>query len=385
MRRNSAYIDSEKVSPSLSVATGIHDLHDNHQWVSDNKWPLVKKYVSCQESTTSVTEGQSINFVITTEGFDDGHTLYYTINTISGPAMNSDDFSGDPISGSFTLTSNTYTLTFTLAAEIFPGDAESNVFKVEIRSGSTGGTIQMESANVTVTDAIAYGEDIRSAFWEMSNRFLNSQTYMGNTSDYNGPYDVSEVQQDYSGSVRIYVGHKCTASTTYYNDTPVAAVVRTNSSGVIQNNWIFHSSSGGSGSSWQTMQGWINGSSAKLDTYLTPSTASTYSYYSIYYGANTTRWTWNTSTGSSYTGAAGGISSSTTSYPVGNAQINQVGANYYAYVECSGRTRWTTVFMRSPVITITGGDKIFIVHALTGPTSMSGTIDPTDSIWVGIY
>ena len=53
----------------------------------------------------------------------------------------------------------------------------------------------LESAVVTVTDVIAYGEDIRTSFYEMSNRFLNSQTYMGNTSDYNGPYDVSEVQR----------------------------------------------------------------------------------------------------------------------------------------------------------------------------------------------
>ena len=270
--------------------------------------------------------------------------------------------------------------------EFDPGDAESNVFKVEIRSGSTGGTIQLESANVTVTDDIVYGEDIRSTFWEMSNRFLNSQIYMGGSSaDYTGPYDVSEVQQDYSGTVRIYVAHKCTASTTYYNDTPVAAVVRTNSSGVIQNNWIFHSYTGGSGSTWQSMQGWISGSSSKLDTYLSPYTASTNTYYSMSSSASTNRWSFATSTGSSYCGAAGGISSSTTSYPVGNAQINQVGANYYAYVECSGRTRWTTVCMRSPAITISGGDKIFIVHALTGPTSMSSSIDPTDSLWVGIY
>ena len=386
MRRNSAYIDSEKASPSTSVATGIHDLHDNHQWELENKWPIVKKYISCQESTTTVNEGASMSFVVTTEGFADGHTLYYTINTVSGPAMNSDDFDGEATSGSFNLTSNAYTLNFTLTAEIDPGDAESNTFKLEIRSGSTGGTVELESAVVTVTDVIAYGEDIRTSFYEISNRFLNSQTYMGGSSaDYNGPYDVGEVQQSYSGTVRVYLAHKVTALTTYYNDTPVAAVVHTNSSGTIQNNWIFHSSSGGTGSGWQTKNGQVYGTSAKMNTLVTPANAAAYTYQSMSTSANVNLWSFATLTGSSFTGAAGGISSSTTSYPVGNGQISQVGANYYAYRETSGATRWSSVFMRSPSITIASGDKLLVVHALTGPTSQSTYIDPTDSLWIGVY
>ena len=246
--------------------------------------------------------------------------------------MNADDFGGTAISGSFTLTSNTHTLVFTLAAEINPGDAESNTFKLEIRSGSTGGTIELESAVVTVTDVIAYGEDIRTSFYEMSNRFLNSQTYMGNTSDYNGPYDVSEVQQSYSGTVRVYLAHKVTASVTYFNDTPVAAVVHTNSSGTIQNNWIFHSSAGGSGSGWQTRNGQVAGSSAKMNTYITPANAAGYAYQNLTLSTNVNRWSWTSATGSSYCGAAGGISSSTVNYPVGNAQIAQVGSSYYAFL-----------------------------------------------------
>ena len=47
------------------------------------------------------------------------------------------------------------------------------------------------------------GQDITTNWYEISNRFINSQTYMGNSSDYNGPWDVGEVQSDFSGTGRI--------------------------------------------------------------------------------------------------------------------------------------------------------------------------------------
>ena len=118
---------------------------------------------------------------------------------------------------------------------------------------------------------------------------------------------------------------------------------------------------------------------------LTPQTAAGYTYQAMTSSANTGRWSFASGTGSSYTGAAGGINSSTTSFPVGDAQIAQVGASYYAYRECSGATRWASVFMRSPSFTIASGDKLRVVHALTGPTSQSGSIDPDDSLWIGVY
>ena len=122
-----------------------------------------------------------------------------------------------------------------------------------------------------------------------------------------------------------------------------------------------------------------------MNTYITPANAAGYAYQNLTLSTNVNRWSWTSATGSSYCGAAGGISSSTVNYPVGNAQIAQVGSSYYAFRECSGSTRWSSCFMRSPEFTITGGDKLLVVHALTGPTSQSGTIDPDDSLWLGIY
>ena len=361
--------------------SGRWRMSDQLLLIQKEQWPLVKKHVSCTESTSTVTEGTSMSFAIVTEGYSTGNLLYYTINTVSGTTMDAADFGGVAIAASFALTNNAATLNFSLTAEITPGDAESNTFKLEIRTGSTGGPVVMESGVVTVTDTIAYGTDIRTAFYEISNRFLNSQTYMGNSSDYNGPYDVGEVTQGYSGTVRVYLAHKVTASTTFYNDTPVAAVVHLNGSNTIQNSWIFHAGT----TTWQTKTAHVTGTSALMSTLITPLMASGYSYSNLTTSVGTAKWGLRSSTGSSYTGAAGGIASGTTSFPVGDAQIAQVGASNYAFRECSGSTRWSSVFMRSPSITIASGDKLRVVHALTGQTQMASTIDPDDSIWIGVY
>ena len=227
--------------------------------------------------------------------------------------------------------------------------------------------------------------DIRTSFYEISNRFINSQTYMNNSGDYNGPYDVGEVQQGHTGNnVRLYLVHKVTALTTYFNDTPIAAVIHLNASDVIQNSWIFSTNNGGSGSGWQTANNGFTGQST-VGTGFTPQTASDYTYLTIGSAGSTARFGWATSTGSSYTGAADGIAANTTSFPVGNGTVNQSSGTYYMFRECSGAARYHCAIARSPQFNIVNGDKIRVVHALTGPTSEASNINPNDSIYIGVY
>lgn len=230
------------------------------------------------------------------------------------------------------------------------------------------------------------GIDITTSFYEISNRFIDSRAYMGSTADYTGPYDVGEVQTDFTGSGRVYIGVKITASTnTFYNDVPIAGVQVLNSSGnsIIQS-WIFWSSSGGSGSGWQTMNGEIAGTSTQGFPF-TPAAASGYSYQNITTSASSTRFAWATSTSSSDTGAADGISSSynTTIASVGNAQISQSNSTYYAYRESSSSTLYSGCAMRSPSITFSGGERIRVIHALTG--SSTNQMDPDDTLYVAVY
>lgn len=234
--------------------------------------------------------------------------------------------------------------------------------------------------------------DIRTSFYEISNRVINSQIYMGNTSDYSGPYDVGEVQQGYSGNdVRLYLVHKVTASTTYYNDTPIAAVVHLNSSNTVLNKWIFNTGSGGSGSSWTTATDGLVGNSSlgmgnnSLGVANSPADAALLAYQNISTSTNTRRFSWASGTGSSYTGAANGINGNTTSFPVGNATVPQSSATYYMFRECSSSSRYHCAIARSPKFNIAYGDKIRVVHALTVPTQQQNIVNVNDSIYIGVY
>ena len=228
--------------------------------------------------------------------------------------------------------------------------------------------------------------DIRTSFYEISNRFINSETYMNTTYDYTGPYDVGEVQQGYTGNVRLYLIHKVTASVTYFNDTPIAAVVHLGSNNVIKNKWVFSAGSGagGGGVGWTTNEVGHQGSSS-LGPGLAPQNAAALSSWLSIGSAHTSRFSWATTTGSSYTGAADGISGNTLSFPVGDGKINQASGTYYMFRECSGARRYHSAIARSPSFNIAYGDKIRVVHALTGPTSQQSIINTNDSIYVGVY
>ena len=234
------------------------------------------------------------------------------------------------------------------------------------------------------------GQDISSSFYEISNRFIASNTYMGSSNDYNGPYDVGEVQTDFSGTGRVYIGVKVTASTTYYNDIPIAGVQVISGSTLVAS-WIFNSSSGGSGSGWQTYTSQISGSST-IGFPVTPATASGYSYVNISTSTNTGRFTWASATGSANTGAADGIANtyklsadggSNTLATVGDGQISQSSSTYYAFRETSGSTRYSGTVMRSPTYTFSGGEYIRVIHAITGYSTTQ--MDADDSLYVAVY
>ncbi len=383
MKRNSAIVGESQITSTTS-AKGVHDLHDVHIKRSDTKWPRTKYYISLTPSVTTVTEGNTMTFTLVTEHVPDGSTLYYTISTVSGTTMVDADFSQSPndggVDGSFTNTNDSTTLTFGLVAEINPGDAESNVFKLQIRTGSISGPIVIESSDITVTDAISYGTDIRSAFYEISNRKIIDST----SGDYTGNWDVGEIQQAYAGSARVYIVLKCTTSTTYVNDICVAAVQVLNSSNVIQQTWNF---SNGGAQSWQTTTTAINANnSSLLSSYLTPSQADAYSYSNMTTTNSTARIGLATGTGSWYTGMADGIANSTTTaYTVGDNQIAQSFGTYYFYREVSGAQRYSHSVARSPSYTFAAGDKIRVVHAVVTSSSMSSSLNINDSIWIGVY
>ena len=385
MKRNGSYIREGRTTTSKTSVSGVYDLYDVYHARRDDKWPIIGKFISLTPSTTTVAEGSSMTFSLTFDEVEANTPLYYTIATVSGTTMTDADISSAPnsqttINGTFNAAGNgtqmTMTLTFGFVAEQSPGDAESNVFKLQIRTESVSGPIAIEAVDITLTDAIALGDDIRSSFYEISHGLIVDTT----SSDYTGAYNVGEVQQDYGGSASIYIALKCTTSTTYYNDICVAAVQVLNSSNVVQQTWHFTNSS----TSWTTSVR-SSANSSLLSSYLTPSQAASNSQYSITTSANNTRVSLASSTSSSYTGMAGGISSSVTNFPVGNGTVSQTGSAYYLYGEVSGATRYTHVIMKGPSYTFTAGDKIKVVHACVVPSSMQSSFNFNDSVWIGIW
>ena len=115
-------------------------------------------------------------------------------------------------------------------------------------------------------------------------------------------------------------------------------------------------------------------------------TASGYTYSNITTSTGTGKFTWATGTGSTYTGAADGISSTawtSTAMTIGNSTIAQVSGKYYAYRETSGSTQYSGTVMRSPSRTWSGGEWIRGAFLLTCPSSAQMTY--TDSLFVGTY
>jgi hypothetical protein len=100
-------------------------------------------------NVTSVNEGSSVTFTITTSGVLSGTVLYWTTNGLSG-IVNASDFTDSAVSGSFTINNNTATITRTLRNDVTTEGTES--FRLEIRTGSTSGTIVATSSIVTIND-----------------------------------------------------------------------------------------------------------------------------------------------------------------------------------------------------------------------------------------
>jgi len=263
------------------------------------------------------------------------------------------------------------------------------------RTSSSGNNLNIDSWAFLVGDATSHGssntgiftikdsnptnyENIYDSFLEISNGIVDSNTIMGSTADYNGNYHVSETSVNLDGYYHLYIGIKVTSSTTYYNDISIAAIQVLTANNVVRETWIFNSDSDG----WQT---YTSHTIAKTSNGfpVTPLTASSYSYSNITGTGNVGRFSYTSSTGSSYTGTADGIGTTTSAFSVGDNTISQSLNTTYLFRETSGSTRYTGAIMRSPSQYFQPGDKIRVVHMLAGYSQ--NRMDPDDSLYLGAY
>lgn len=361
------------------LATNVIDINDTSVSASATITP----------SSTSQNEGSSVTFTVATTGIANGTNIAY--DTLRSSDMEASDI--NPSQGAVTINNNTGSIVIVAVSDSYTETGQTESYQVRVYDSNNN--VMATSAVVTINDTSTgtpepSGIDITSSFYEISNRFLNSQTYMGSSADYNGPYDVGQVQTDFTGTGRVYIGVKVTSSPTYYNDVPIAGVQVLSGSTLVAS-WIFNTSTGGSGSGWTTYTSQISGTQS-TGFPVTPATASGYSYSTISTGTGTGKFAFRNSTASSYTGADNGIGNayklsadggSNSIVTVGNATVSQTSNTYYAYRETSGSTRWSGAVMRSPAYTFSGGESIRVIHALTGPTSYQ--MDPNDTLYVAVY
>lgn len=179
---------------------------------------------SISPSASSVNEGGSITWTITTTNFGSG-TLYYT----NGGNTAAADFSDSLNSGSITITNNSGTLTKTLRSDVSTEGSETII--IQLRTGSTGGSVVATSSGVIVGDTslsietvtvvtvlrASYGPD--TAGGNHAIEFV-WQTSTGRSGRVNSDLHVSAViaQYGYDGSyARSCVGQPYTAVQAYLN------------------------------------------------------------------------------------------------------------------------------------------------------------------------
>jgi hypothetical protein len=107
--------------------------------------PITYNY-SITSNISSVNEGNSVGFTVTTGNVSNGTILYWT----TSGNVSSGDFSDSATSGNITISNSGATITRTLAADATTEGTE--YFALQLRTSSVSGTVVATSANVIVND-----------------------------------------------------------------------------------------------------------------------------------------------------------------------------------------------------------------------------------------
>jgi len=104
---------------------------------------------SISSSSTSINEGGTVLFTVTTTDVPNGTTLYYT----TSGTVSSSDFADLSLSGSFSINSGIATISKTLLNDFsLVGSENQETFQIQIRTDSITGTIVATSSTITVQD-----------------------------------------------------------------------------------------------------------------------------------------------------------------------------------------------------------------------------------------
>ena len=147
MKRNNGFIGNKK-STNLNSAIGTFELFDCYNARSDNQWPKTKYFEGISPNSGTHLEGEAKTFTVTVDGYENGDTIYYEIAPVTGQLASS-DFTDNALTGSFTVNSSGQgSFSKTLVRD---NNSETKSYKIQIRHGSTSGTIIGESGTISRT------------------------------------------------------------------------------------------------------------------------------------------------------------------------------------------------------------------------------------------
>lgn len=227
--------------------------------------------------------------------------------------------------------------------------------------------------------------DITKFFEAITARTIDSVAYMGGTSDYNGPYDVSDVKFNVpADDYKLYIRHKRTIGNSSYwqNDTCVAHVQILDADGD-----VLHNIPPNVGV-WQTT------TTEQSTTLVTPNSAN-YGYTNMAFAGTGARWNVGSSTGSSSTGCFGGIGvhwqSSTTAMPIGRESLASDGSTNFIFHETTGGGSTSNGYLNNYSVyartindyAIPAKGSIRIAYAIT--TGQEAALDSNQTLFVGFY
>lgn len=185
MKRNSNSIGALATITNTSAA-GVYDTFDAFNYTVANTWPPTIRVASLSPNTGNINENTQRQFTITTTGVVVASTLYWTILHITST---SSDFFGSVVSGNFNI-STTNTATFNINTNFTGNTAKSpKTFKVEIRGGSTSGSVLYTSDTFTIPAITSSVQWTTSTINESTSSSL--QVSLGNIGGYSTSYAAS--------------------------------------------------------------------------------------------------------------------------------------------------------------------------------------------------
>ena len=119
--------------------------------VSIQETPSVPQYTITAD-LTSINEGSTVTFTVTTTNIPDNTELYYS--TASGVNINAADFQDNSLTGTVTIIGNSGTITRNIATDLLNESAED--FLVQLRTDSINGTVVATSGIVTITNVTTH-------------------------------------------------------------------------------------------------------------------------------------------------------------------------------------------------------------------------------------